>query len=335
MLRHRKAVASSTSEWHTLEFIKKPHVTAVEFGASIMERFRIRSKVGVVKALELSPEEASSHALRRAVTIMERGHHPNIVRMLAATRQNKQVHIILELEEYGSLTDVLNHFLTGGAVLFAAASGQKATLKHEARRFFLALACQVLCAVMFLHEKLGAAHRDINTDHALIAADGRVRLCGFAALGQITTPNPKGDMGQVSAMLHKILRLLFAENPAIADDDLTKFATDIETKTAFDALSDSRLTGGSAPLYNHAVTGDEAYSRDVAWLAELFATTGGSMKDAREEMRAWKQYDERNPSSDKRHLLRSKMKDVISKRTAEAIKAVFEVVKSLPKRIAQ
>jgi serine/threonine protein kinase len=317
MLNHRKAVASSTAEWSvSLSITGKPHVTVVTFGKSIMERFKLRNKTGVIKALELRPEDPSSHALRRAVTIMERGHHPNIVRLLAATRQGKQVHIILEAEEYGSLDRVL------GLLESCIKTSTEAPTTEELRSFFLGIACQVINASFFLHDKLCAAHRDINSHQVLISSDGKVRLCGFASSGVIT-PNDDGDMGQLSEMLVAVLQRILPN-----ETDLMDFAVATKKQIPYEALQQKALSRH----YTEKAEGDDVFDENMAWVRALFGLPSSGIT-VRDEMNAWRRFDENAPMSDKRHALRGKMKEIIARREAEAIKAVHNILKFVPKLI--
>ena len=297
MLQHRKAVASSASEW-TVKKVIKSNVEYVMFGKSIQQRFKLSSEteVGVVKLLELKLEDASAHALRRAVTIMERSHHPNIVRMLAATRQGQMVHIICEAAEFGSLQHVLQHLP-----------------EDKKLNLMLGVICQLLNGLMYLHEKLCVAHRDVTIDHVLVHADGRVKLCGFGAGGKVQ-PNAPADMVQLSDMLGKILQNIPA---ARENKELMTFVTNLPKMRPHSALKDKIMSD----YYSEDIQ-DEAFKKLLAELKEPGIYGSGP----EEELKSWRAFDEKNPTSELRHAIRGKMKDVTLRRELRAVIAVREAV---------
>ena len=299
MLHHRKAVASSVSEWTCFEHVTQ-NVDFVLFGESVRMRFKLSSdtEYGIVKSLELKPDEASAHALRRAVTIMERSHHPNIVRMLAATRQGNQVHVICEVADLGSLRRVL----------------QAGTIpRHSIVELLFGVACQVLSALLFLHSKLNVFHRDLNADHVLLTSDGRVKLCGFGASGKMASRVPT-DMNQLATML-----LELAPNDTAPDAvSLRDFAKKIALSDPYTALKMPEME----QLYNDTgVEGDEM-SKLKADLKNLKISGTNPVG----EMVAWRAYDEKNPTCETRHSIRGKMKELAVRREIGAIGAVRHVV---------
>lgn len=330
MMYHKKAVASSASEWTVVHEVN-PRVSFIKFSASIVERFKLpgTTPYGVVKIVDLKPEEASSHALRRAVTIMERGHHPNIVRMLAATRQGKRVHIIFEAEDYGSLRDVL-----AGLADDRANKGEMPS-PEQLLHFFLGIATQLLVGLVFLHEKLGVAHRDLTDEHILVSGDGKLRLCSFGASG-MGTPGTDSDMVQLSKLLQSIQAELFSEVPAAAAPDPTAFktlATFVEkmrkSTTPYEMLQDRSLLQEAG--FYLPTRSDSTYRADLDTARKIANLDTRSLV---EEMRSWKRFDDANPVGDKRFTLRGKMKDVIAAREEKSIQAVAAIVRLVPKKIA-
>ena len=161
----RGPVSSSSVEWK-VEKRLADNVEVVTFGEEITKRFKLPCEQGVVKTMLMSKTEEENFSLRRAVTILDKSQHPNIVRLLAATRQEQGVHVITELADLGSLDFVLQN---------------NRLIDSDLEQLLLGVACQVLMGLLFLHEKLGYAHKVLTADNILLTSDGYVKLCGFAS----------------------------------------------------------------------------------------------------------------------------------------------------------
>jgi len=298
MLHHRKAVASSNSEWTVLQKLAE-NVDCVQFGEGIRTRFKLAKdmEIGVVKILELKEDEALAHALRRAVTILERSHHPNVMRMLAATRQGSMVHILSELCDLGSLSQFIGSLPDSQIVLLLTG-----------------VACQVLSALLFLHCKLNVAHREVTADHILLCSDGRVKLCGFGATGKVG-PSATADMKQLAGTLTDLLE----KRPNVEDtQDLRELISHIASSDPHTALKHRVLS----KFYIETFAEKDEGSQLLVSLKEL----GIHGKNAVDEMKSWRAYDEANPTGEHRHAVRAKMKELVLRRELAAVTVVKGVV---------
>ena len=252
--------------------------------------------------MELSADEAIAYALRRAVTILERSHHPNIIRMLSATKGNginyNQVQILFELADVGSLKHVCSMNHTSDYV-----------------EMLLAVTCQVLNALLFLHTKLNVAHRSITAENILLDSEGRVKLCGFCATPQSACgPSVIADMRQLSAMLSALLpsqKDITEEHPE--ESALRAFVEFLKNSTPFEALKHNVMK-----KYYNEKPNDAEYK---ALKTEL-ETLQISGKNPIEEIASWRKYDEKNPTGKDRHTIRSKMKELCLRRELAAITIV-------------
>jgi serine/threonine protein kinase len=116
--------------------------------------------VKIIQMGEIS--DAMLVSLERESEIMERLHHPNVVRGYGLQRdpEHGRVHIIMELVPLGSLQKLLHEF---------------GPLSEAAARTY---ASQMLHGLRYLHSE-GILHRDIKPANALIGADGCIKLADF------------------------------------------------------------------------------------------------------------------------------------------------------------
>lgn len=85
--------------------------------------------------------------------------HENLVKHIDTFFWRKNVWIVMEYMEGGSLTDIVTHnYLTEAEIA--------------------AICFEVLKALAYLHSK-GVIHRDIKSDNILIGLHGQVKLCKF------------------------------------------------------------------------------------------------------------------------------------------------------------
>jgi p21-activated kinase 1 len=89
----------------------------------------------------------------------EESTHENLVKHIDTFFWRKNVWIVMEYMEGGSLTDIVTHnYLTEAEIA--------------------AICFEVLKALAYLHSK-GVIHRDIKSDNILIGLHGQVKLCKF------------------------------------------------------------------------------------------------------------------------------------------------------------
>ena len=302
-LSRGKTVASSPSEWLVKKTITA-NVDLVELDDDTMARFRMTSissgNLAIVKTLRLNGNPEDEQALRRSVTILDRAHHPNIVRMFAATRQgNNMVRVITEAVELGSLKRIMmNHTIPRDSIV----------------DFLMGVTCQVLNALLFLHAKLNVAHRDLNANHILLDSEGRVRLCSFNSSGRLPLIIPS-DMQQLSILL---LRLAPKDdgNDAKALRDFAAFIKD--------SLPDAALMHPAmAPYYSDNPVPESEQAR----LKQELVVYGVSGSSVVEELKSWRRFDETNPSSYLRYPIQTCMKRLILERERDALLAVKRIIK--------
>jgi hypothetical protein len=261
----------------------------------------------VLKELEISGDPTKDGCLRRAVTILERSHHPNIINMKAATREGNQVSVLLECAEVGSLSHVLSNYPQ-------AQMGSNSYID-----FLLAVTCQVLNGLLFLNHRLSVNHKDITPDNILFFEDGRIKLSGFNARARQVEP-VLCDMKQLSKLLHSLLPTQHRD-----EADYIKaarvFADYLATKTPDEALSHKAMI----PFYN-----DKNESSESIALKEQLKRLDVEGKTPVEELRAWKNLEDKNPTTENRHAIRRNIKELSLHRIIEAAVTVKEAIKYIP-----
>jgi serine/threonine protein kinase len=101
-----------------------------------------------------------SAAVEREIRVLKRLNHPNIVKLIEVVREEKNIFVVLENCEGGSL---LNHILSGAKMGLA-----------EVVRVFR----QIASAVGYLHSE-GIAHGDLKPDNIVLTKSGEVKLIDF------------------------------------------------------------------------------------------------------------------------------------------------------------
>lgn len=169
----RTPIMSSPSEWNVLQTVtKNTKIHIVEFKAEIKHRFALSGDIGVVKILEIN-DEKEVKPIRRAVTILEKSQHPNILRLLGATKQKAT-------QESLSTCNVFTEFMDLGSLDMVTDRVREQTQAVQ-KNFFMAMTVQVLMGLNFLHKKLKVNHLFIDASHILINNAGRVKLSSFGA----------------------------------------------------------------------------------------------------------------------------------------------------------
>ena len=307
-LSHEAARLSNTSEWTIMRSLSK-HVQYVQLSQVLRKRIQHgddKSPMAIIKSLEIDEKnQASSHAIRRAITIITRSHHPNIVQLFAGTREGRNtVHILIEPCELGSLRQVIEADQIPRESIVA---------------FLMATTCQILSGLFFLHTKLHVAHRNISTDHVLFTKDGVVKLCGFDASNSHTSVAP-ADMKQLSTMLLKLfseLKLKDVDNAIM----LKEFALFIASTSPDDALQHEMMR----PYYN-----DTCVIDDEIWkLQEELKANGIQDTTPIEQMKSWRAYDEANPNGQFCRTIRSKMHELCHKREIHAITTIRHLLQNI------
>ena len=288
MLHHKKAVASSESEWTVLNELSSS-VKTVQFHDEILKRFKIDSSntIGCVKVIPFDEKNRNVHPVRRAVTILDRSHHPHIIKMLAATRQNTQVHIVMSFAKGDSLEKIVK---------------QEQVPLECLEEFLFAVTVQVLQAFVFLHERLNTAHQDITADNIVFSDEGHVKLIGFAANRQIT--NTATDMQQLS-------RTMLELTPEKSEmRSFREFATSLAKMKAEEALHDSKLKYFFTPFKQKSLEEcSKAIGQELVSLKSL-NITGDTLSSL---MKSWKAWEEikANAESETRHFVRYKIKEIV------------------------
>ncbi|MEI6806770.1 MAG: protein kinase, partial [Myxococcaceae bacterium] len=291
------ALVSMEIEW-TIREKMSDIVDYVEFGESIKTRIpSITTDNGFVKTLSLAADEKSAYPLRRAIGIMQRSYDiPNIIRMFAAARDGNVVHIFTEEADKGSLRQVLNRGLLPQA---------------DIPRLLLAVTAQVLNGIIYLNSKLVVSHRDISADNVLLFSSGDVKLYGFGASGKVLQLT---DMVQLSHMLLELI----PEGDSPELEELRALARGVAYSNPLTALRHDILN----PYYNeYCKEGDETF----VLLRELKAM-GISGMDPMQEIESWRIWDEKNPASDERRVVREKMCKLSQERIKGATNAIRDLL---------
>jgi hypothetical protein len=302
------------TEWFEIKKKLAPNIALVTITSEEKRnKYQIThpKKYCIIKTLTLSPNKHHLNAVRRAISIMERAHHPGIIKMAVATRQegSNLVEVCCWVSESGSLQQILP------------------TLNNVSMRvqLLLAVTCQVLNALVFLHYKLSAAHRDITPDHILFNPDGRVTLCGFDSTGQRPEQVPS-DMSQLSDML---LRLL-PQNQEHTESNLEEatliqeardFAQHLSTVDPYTALQHRTMR----KYYTDKGYFDEMSNQinECKTALKVHKIEGSTPI---EEMKSWCKYDEQNPTSEARFNIRGKMKELCLLRVIFAVSTVRDIL---------
>ena len=299
-----KRIAVEESEW-TVEKKMSDMVSCVWFHDAIVARFKLPKTIGVVKIHTTAFDQiggALQHSIQRAITILEKSHHPNIVRMFGAARNGQTVYSICEYVNGESLTTLL-----------------KTVPKFNVAPLLIAVSCQVVNALMYLHIKLDVAHRDISTDNIVIQRDGTVKLIGFAANGK-NGPSATPDISRLKEMLIKV----------VSDNDCSccllnnnfcdlislfgkSFSTDVITDPVFNGLYN--VKGSNAAV-------EDTISTQLNILKKF--NIEGNTPDA--ELNSWRAFDMNAPTSEHRHQIRNSMKTVLFARIAGAVEQTKSIL---------
>jgi serine/threonine protein kinase len=129
-----------------------------------------------VKVLPWGPHEVSSE-LKRELKLLQRCNSPAIVRAYSAFAKPKELWLVMEYCEFGSLLDVMRSI---GAAMEEAA---------------VAIACRdALKGMVHLHaQRKGIIHRDLKCANLLLSSEGggRVKLADFGVAAQLNSTASK------------------------------------------------------------------------------------------------------------------------------------------------
>lgn len=117
-----------------------------------------------IKQMELE-KQPKKELIINEILVMKGSRHPNIVNFIEAYLLKKDLWVVMEYMEGGSLTDIVMHSIMS--------DGQMACVCKE-----------TLEGLKFLHSK-GIIHRDIKSDNILLSLEGAIKLTDFGFCAQI------------------------------------------------------------------------------------------------------------------------------------------------------
>jgi len=132
-------------------------------------------KTGELVAIKIVPGEGDISALLCEADIQKDCEHNNIVRYLGSYEKDKQLWIVMELCEPGSVNDLM--IMT------------KCTLSEEQIRNIVAA---VTISLGYLHDKK-IIHRDIKSGNILLTMAGGVKIADFGVSAQLSSISSKRD----------------------------------------------------------------------------------------------------------------------------------------------
>lgn len=317
-------LTSSSSEWtimHTLE--THPHIHAVTFLKEFKERLHLSpdDKCGVVKiiSIEDSAKESILPPIRRATSILYNAQHPNIIRLLAASKQETTghiiTHIITEFMNLGSLDMVMNNLTTT----------DHAVLK----KFFMAVTVQVLMGLYFLHTKPKVAHNFVNASHVLLNKEGRVKLCSFGAIcGRLTKQKNTvaTDLQDLANMIESLFTSRGYEPNVDTDVQLVLSSLREPNATAESILNlpvFSQLYTKNFDVFQ-GKTDEEKKAADL--LKKWLDIKEGFEYSFSNVFEKWQQFDETGAYKNDRHALRTILKNWLLNVEKSAISQTREVL---------
>jgi p21-activated kinase 1 len=117
-----------------------------------------------IKQMELE-KQPKKELIINEILVMKGSKHGNIVNFIESYLLKKDLWVVMEYMEGGSLTDIVTHSLM--------TEGQMGAVCRE-----------TLKGLRFLHSK-GIIHRDIKSDNILLSMDGNIKLTDFGFCAQI------------------------------------------------------------------------------------------------------------------------------------------------------
>lgn len=154
-----------------LDFYERRKKLGQGASGSVYEGVDKRTGRGVaIKQIDLS-QQPRKELIVNEVLIMRDTHHPNIVQYYECFLVGKELWLVMELMEGGTLTDIIEEC--------EFTESQTAAICKE-----------TLAALIDLHSR-GIIHRDIKSDNLLLTRDGHVKLTDFGFCAKLTKEENK------------------------------------------------------------------------------------------------------------------------------------------------
>jgi hypothetical protein len=131
------------------------------------------------------------------VTILERSCHPNITRLLAATKQDEEALIITEFLDLGSLDRCLAFVVPMRPI--------------QKKIFIYSVFAQIMFGLTYLHKYLHVAAHKIDETHIFLNSKGRVAIGSFGPIASGGSESRKklaDDLIDVGLMLERVCKKL-------------------------------------------------------------------------------------------------------------------------------
>jgi serine/threonine protein kinase len=138
----------------------------------------------------------------RGIELLKRSDHPNIVKVLATTRQENICKIYTEWTPIGTLRCI-----------------------RPNRNQILKICAQLLSAIKYLRETFGAQHHKIDMDNVLVYDNDVVKLCGFCT--SLENLPKSDDLEDLSDLLLLLYANLIYSTGMPEDPRLYAFLTNI------------------------------------------------------------------------------------------------------------